>query len=161
MTTTGIALARFAAGSLGLLAGGFWLVMTLLSGDPQAASTGALPIGGGLVLLCWDRLRLPARRVAAAVAMIIPAGLAAGLAVERTVLGGMFGWFAYRGWPFTWLERGAAADSPAEARRLAEASDWAVEPFRLVVDVVLWAYAGLVLSAGVILLVRALRGRRP
>ncbi|WP_433792150.1 hypothetical protein [Actinoplanes sp. CA-252034] len=87
------------------------------------------------------------------------AGTAAGLIVRTITTGGMFGWFEDRGWPFAWLGRGAVADGLDEARRQAVAEGWALDPTRLVVDVIVWAYAGLVLICVLGLAVRAQKAR--
>jgi hypothetical protein len=55
--------------------------------------------------------------------------------------------------------RGAVADDFDEARRQAVADGWGYDLFRLLVDVSLWAYAGLVLMVLIGLGARRIRER--
>jgi hypothetical protein len=156
-----IAMTRLAVGGLSLIGGAFWLVINLVYPNPRDALVGVVAAGGGVVVLAWHRLRLPARIVVPAVIAGGLAGAAAGLAVHRVSTGGMFGWIEYRGWPFEWLSRGAVADDPAEAQRLGQAAGWSAEPLRLAVDAVLHTYGSLILIVGLTLLVRYFAGNVP
>ncbi|BBH64736.1 hypothetical protein ACTI_14210 [Actinoplanes sp. OR16] len=152
---------RAVIGATGLLCGGFWLVVNLISGSPQDAAVGVTPVLGGLMVLFWDRLRIRSPWVAPVAVAAGLAGAVAGLAVHRVSTGGMFAWIEYRGWPFEWLSRGGLGDDFDEARRIAEASGWSAEPLRLAVDVVLHSYTSLVLIVGLILLLRRLAPKVP
>ncbi|MEU8655186.1 hypothetical protein [Actinoplanes philippinensis] len=151
---------RVTVGQLSLTLGMFWLVMSLTTPEPRHVSAGAAGVGGGLVLLLWRRIRLPVRPVLAGSVAVGLVGTVAGLIVRTITVGGMFGWFEDRGWPFSWLGRGALADSLDEARRQALAGGWGVDLFRLAVDVVVWSYTGLVLICVFGLAVRARKARR-
>lgn len=146
-------------GQLSLTFGMFWLVMSLTVAVDRHVFAGAAIAGGGLVLLLWRRIRLPVRLVAAGAVAAGLAGTAVGLAVRSVSTGGMFGWFEGRGWPFEWLGRGALADSPDEARRRAVEEGWGVDVFRLLADVTVWAYTGLVLICLIGLAARAQKRR--
>ncbi|MEU4562127.1 hypothetical protein AB0F72_27400 [Actinoplanes sp. NPDC023936] len=158
MTELYTGMGRLAVGVLGLLGGAFWLVMTLSEGDPRVTAAGAAAVLGGLILLFWDRLRLPARIVVPAAVAGGLIGTVAGLAARGISTCCMFGWSEGRGWPFVWLTRGGVADTPDEARRLGIEEGWTAIPFRMLADVVLWSYASLVLIVGVLVLTRVLRG---
>jgi hypothetical protein len=149
---------RLAAGQVSLTTGVFWLLMSLPGVHPRDLFTGAALAGGGLVLLLWRRVPLSGRLALAAAGLAGLAGTAAGLAVRSAALCCMFSYGEGRGWPYTWLGRGAVADSPGEARRLAGAEDWAMTSVTaLVADVAVWAYTGLVLIVVSVLVRRAVR----
>jgi hypothetical protein len=150
---------RLTVGQVSLTFGMFWLVMNLTVVVDRHVFVGAVFAGGGLVLLLWRRIRLPVRLVVAVSVVSGTVGTVAGLAVRSTSVGGMFAWFEGRGWPFVWLGRGGSADSLDEARRLALAGGWGVDGVRLVVDVAVWAYTGLVLICVFGLAVRAQKAR--
>lgn len=151
MTRPGIApgrsAARLAAGLLSVAAGVFWLVMAPVGGDGGDVVTGAALILGGVVLLVWDRLRMPGWAVAAGAGAAGLVGTLAGLFVFWAGVCCMFAYSEGRGWPFTWLSRGATADDPEVARQLAVAEGWEVDLTRLCASAVVWSYAGMVLLA--------------
>ncbi|MEV0897634.1 hypothetical protein [Actinoplanes sp. NPDC049802] len=148
---------RLVIGQMSLTAGVFWLVMALTVPYPRDFFVGGALAAGGLALLLWRRLRPPVRFVSVTAAMTAIGGTAAGLAVHTTSMGGMFGWFESRGWPFAWAGLGGLADTTEEAHRQAVADGWGLDWFRLLVDVTLWAYAGLVVAVVIGLAWRALR----
>ncbi|GGN55817.1 hypothetical protein GCM10010112_07020 [Actinoplanes lobatus] len=150
---------RAGIGLLSVLAGGFWLVMSPFGGDLTDAFMGAVVAAGGLVLLLWHRLGLSGRLVSVAAGVTGVTGALAGLTVYASGLCCMFSFFESRGWPLTWLGRGAVADTSDEAIRLARAESWGVYPSDLVIDLVVWAYAGMVLAVLIGLVVRAIRSR--
>ncbi|BAL92644.1 hypothetical protein AMIS_74240 [Actinoplanes missouriensis 431] len=158
MTELYTGMVRLAIGVLTLLGGAFWLVMALTMPDVRDVTISVAAVGAGLIVLFWDRLRLPARIVVPVAAAGGLAGTGTGLAADRISEGGMFAWLEYRGWPFEWLVRGGVADTPDEARRLAIEDGWAADWLRMLVDVVLWTYASLVLIVVLIVGMRALRG---
>ena len=151
---------RFAIGFLSLVAGGFWLVMALTVPYPRDIFVGAAVAAGGGVLLAWKRLRPPVRPAIAVAALGGVAGTAAGLAVRRVDMGGMFGWSEHRGWPFAWLGRAGLADSIEEARRQATTGGWGVDWFRMCLDAVVWSYTSLVLVVVLCLVLRVAVRRR-
>jgi hypothetical protein len=147
-------------GGLSLVGGLTWLLLNLHGPAPSVdVAVGAILAIGGLVLLMPHRLRLPraATGIAAAVAGI--GGTAAGLAAGSATVCCMFAYVAERGFPFRWLRRGGVADDPEMARRLAEASGWHVDVASLAVNLVVWAYAGILLVALVVLARRVVPGR--
>ena len=156
-------LARAAATALGgvsLVGGLTWLLLNLHAPEPSVdVAVGAVLALGGLALLLPHRLRLPhvATWIAAAVAAI--GGTAAGLTAGSTAVCCMFAYVEGRGFPFRWLWRGGVADDPAVAQPLALSSGWDVDVASLAVGVVVWAHAGVVLVALVVLIRRAVQQR--
>ncbi|MBO3740426.1 hypothetical protein [Actinoplanes flavus] len=151
--------ARAGIGLMSLLVGGFWLVMSPNGGDLTDAFMGAVVAAGGLVLLLWHRLGLSGRPVSVAAGAAGVTGTLAGLTVYAGGVCCMFSFSESRGWPLTWLGRGAVADTEDEAIRLARAESWGVYPSDLLVDLVVWAYAGMVLAVLIGLVGRAIRNR--
>ncbi|GAA0507801.1 hypothetical protein Ade02nite_49870 [Paractinoplanes deccanensis] len=86
-----------------------------------------------------------------------PAGTAAGLAAGKAQLCCMFGYVVDRGWPSSWASRGAVADDPETAVRLARSSSWTVNVLPLLADLLLFSYAGLLLLV-IALVMRRNRG---
>jgi hypothetical protein len=150
-------IARLTVGQGSLTVGLLWLVMSASTASVRDVFVGSAIAGGGLVMLLWRRIPLPGRLVAAGSVAAGVAGTAAGLFYRSVSTGGMFVWSEGRGWPFTWVGRGAMADDFDEARRQAIADGWGWDLFRLVVDVSLWAYAGLVLMVLIGLVARRIR----
>jgi hypothetical protein len=148
-------LVRWLAGALSLVGGLTWILVTTHAWVDLAV--GLVLAAAGLVLLMPHRIRLPRRLTALVMAGFALVGTAAGLAVltERTCCS--YAAIADRGWPFTWIQRGAIADDPVTAQRLADASNWNVDLVSLTANVVLWAYAGLLLVV-IGVLVRRARG---
>ncbi|MBB3097265.1 putative membrane protein YphA (DoxX/SURF4 family) [Actinoplanes campanulatus] len=151
--------ARAAIGLISLVLGGFWLVMSPNGGDLTDAFMGAVVAAGGLVLLLWHRLGLSGRLVSVAAGAAGVTGTLAGLTVYASGICCMFSFGESRGWPLTWLGRGAVADTSDEAIRLARLESWGVYPTDLLIDLVVWAYAGMVLAVLIGLVVRAIRSR--
>jgi hypothetical protein len=159
MSISPVRVARLTVGQVSLTVGMLWLVLSLNTPNFRDAFAGLALAGGGLVMLLWRRIRLPVRLVAAVSLAAGVVGTAAGLAVRSVSTGGMFVWSEGRGWPFEWVGRGAVADDFDEARRQAIAESWGYDLFRLVVDVSLWAYAGLVSVVLIGLVTRRFRVR--
>ncbi|MDI6099716.1 hypothetical protein QLQ12_14020 [Actinoplanes sp. NEAU-A12] len=134
---------RLTVGLLSLTAGLFWLLMNLSGVYPRDVFVGVALAGGGLVLLLWRRLPLSGRLVSAAAGVIGLGGTAAGLTARSAEICCMFAYREGRGWPYEWLGRGAVAETPGEAQRLAAAQGWEWSASALFVDVTVWAYAGL------------------
>ncbi|MEV4277364.1 hypothetical protein [Actinoplanes xinjiangensis] len=151
---------RLTVGQLSLTFGMFWLVMNLTVALDRHVFAGAALAGGGLVLLLWRRIRLPVRPVVTGSVVFGVVATVVGLVVRTVSTGGMFGWFESRGWPFGWLSRGGLADTPDGAHRRAVADGWGTDLMRLVADVTVWAYTGLVLICLLGLVVRAQKAHR-
>jgi hypothetical protein len=115
----------------------------------------------GVTILFWHRLRPSAASAAVGAVVGAVAGPLATLAVRTEQLCCMFGWSQDRGWPYAWLSRWADADTPEQARALAIAAGWRPDPVYLVMDVVLWAYAGFLIFVVIGLARRAYRRHRP
>lgn len=151
---------QFAAGVFGgfsLVGGLTWILLNLHSPWPVTdIAVGLVLAAGGLVLLMPHRVHLPTRATWAAAVIAAAAGSVAGLAARSTELAGMYTYVERRGFPFGWLNRGGRADDPETARQLAAIDPWNVNVLPLIGDVVVWAYAGIL----IFVLVRHLRGRR-
>jgi hypothetical protein len=140
------AVARWLLGAFSLVGGLTWILFT--AHGPTAAqdlAVGIVLAAAGLVLLMPHRIRLP--RLITAVVMVVfaLAGTAAGLAASTARTCCMYAYILDRGWPFTWAQRSALADDAATAERLANGSHWTVDVFSVTADLVLWAYAGMLL----------------
>jgi hypothetical protein len=163
-TTRGLAgaVARGLIGAVSLVGGLTWILLNL--GAPRPVTdmiVGVVLTGGGLVLLMPHRVPLPGPLTAAATAGTAVAGTLAGALAESTGIGGMFGYFASRGWPSAWLTRGGLADDPATARQLAERSSWQIDAVNLAADLYFWGLVGLLLVAAAGLARRPARTREP
>jgi flagellar biosynthesis protein FliP len=150
-------LLRWLLGAFSLVGGLSWILVT--TPNLTDVVVGVVLAAAGLVLLMPHRIQLPRRLTALVMAGFAVVGTVAGLVVliER------FGSFAYaadRGWPFQWIQRYAVADDPASARSLADSANWTVDLVSLVANLVLWAYAGLLLVV-IGVLVRRARGDQP
>jgi hypothetical protein len=144
-------------GAFSLVGGLLWILLNLHSPRPVVdVAVGVVLAAGGLVLLMPHRVRLPAGRTWAVAGAAALVGGAAGLAAHSAALGGMYAYVERRGFPFAWLSRGGVADDPDTARRLAATDAWNVNVLPLIGDVLVWAYAGILIFA----LVRRLRGVR-
>jgi hypothetical protein len=159
MNVSPVRIARLTVGQISLTVGLLWLFLSFGSATARDVFVGVVIAGGGLVMLLWRRILLPVRLVVAGSVAAGVAGTAAGLAARSVSTGGMFVWSEGRGWPFEWLGRGALADDFDAARRQAIADGWGYDLFRLVVDVSLWAYAGLMLMVLIGLVTRRIRVR--
>ena len=144
-------------GAISLVGGLTWILLNLSPPVPAVdVAVGAVVALGGLVLLMPHRVRLP-RRPAWLVALGTGvAGTVAGLLVSSAAVCCMFAYVEGRGFPFKWLSRGAAADSPDVARRVTESLGWDVDVASLLLSVFVWAYLGILILT-VVTLVR----RRP
>jgi hypothetical protein len=146
---------RWLLGAGSLVAGFTWMLINLGTESVLFdAGVGAVLAGGGLVLLMPHRIRLP--RAATAIVMTAAAlvGAAAGSFSSKTQQCCMFAEITDRGWPFRWLQRGALADDPATAHRLAQSSDWHVDLVALTGTLLVFAYAGMLLVVLVVLIRR-------
>lgn len=147
-------------GALTLVGGLTWLLLNLSGPHPAVdVAVGAVLAAGGLVLLMPHRARLPGRVTAAGAGVVALGGIAAGLLVAENSQGGAFVYLVRRGLPFPWLARGGIADDPDTARRLAESAGWQVDAISLAADLLVFAYAGMLLVA-VVVLVRRTAGER-
>ena len=101
------------------------------------------------------RIRLP--RTVAAITMTITAlgGTVAG-SFATTARWGSYAYIVDHGWPFHWLQRGAVADDPDTAYRLAQTADWHVDLVALAANLLFFAYAGMLVVV-VAVLIRSAR----
>jgi hypothetical protein len=153
------AVLRGTLGAITLVGGLTWLLLNLHG--PQVATdmlTGAVLAAGGLVLLMPHRIRL--HRVTALVAGASAlAGTAAGLLAGAAQTAAGYAYVAARGYPFHWVQRGAIADDPGTARRLAERSDWQTDVPALLADMLFWAFIGLLVLVTVEVVRRSRQAR--
>ena len=137
-------------GALTLVGGLTWLLLNLNGPHPALdALVGVVFAAGGLVLLMPHRIRLPGLVTSAAAAGAGLGGTAVGLVAGSAQLCCAFAYAMARGWPFHWVQRGAVADDPDNARRLALGADWQVDVVGLIGNLVFWAYAGMLIVAAV------------
>lgn len=142
-------------GALTLVGGLTWLLLNwggLHRGVDVTA--GLVYTAGGLVLLMPHRVHLPGRLTTTIAAGAGLTGTLAGLAAGATQACCTYVYATARGFPFHWLQRGAIADDPETARRLALGADWHADGVALAGDVLFWAYVGLLIVA-VVQIVRA------
>ncbi|GAA0542091.1 hypothetical protein GCM10010172_24400 [Paractinoplanes ferrugineus] len=151
-------LARWIMGALSLVGGLTWILAA--SHGPTDLAVGLVLAAAGLVLLMPHRIELPRRLTALVVAGFAVVGTVAGLVVltERV---GSFAYVADRGWPFMWVQRYAVADDAATARSLAASASWTVDMISLSVNLLVWAYAGMLLVVIGVLMRRNRDGQRP
>jgi hypothetical protein len=149
---------RWLLGALTLVGGLTWILLNLhLDTAVQDTVVGCVLTAGGVVLLMPHRIRLPRLLTAIAVTVAGIGGTAAGLLVKRAQTCCDFAYIVDRGWPFHWAERGAVADDSGTAYRLAQAANWQVDLVSLAGDLLIFAYAGLLLVV-IVVLVRRARG---
>jgi hypothetical protein len=158
--------ARALAGGISLVLGLLWVLMNTTEGSaahPTDIVVGVVLAAGGLVLLMPHRIRLPRLATAVVATTVGVIGTVAGLAVKTAQSCCMYGYVVDRGWPFHWLSRGGQGDDLATAYRMEQAASWDLH-VSLLVDLVLWAYAGMLLVVIAVLVRRARRDqdeRRP
>ena len=155
-----VRLIRWLLGATTLVAGPTWILLNL--GSPHMlldVVVGAVLATGALVLLMPHRIQLPRLATLAAVVGVGLGGTAAGLAAKVEAAGGLFAYFIRRGWPFPWASRGAVADDPDTAYRLARSANWEVDLVSLGANLLLWAYVGMLLVV-IVVLVGRFRGDR-
>ncbi|MEV4344839.1 hypothetical protein AB0J83_10215 [Actinoplanes sp. NPDC049596] len=153
---------RFALGALSLVLGITWILLNLHSASVRLdLLIGAVLAAGGLVLLMPHRISLPPRGTAIAMTGTALAGTAAGLVVSKSQLCCMFAFIVDRGWPFTWATKGAVADDPDVATRLADSAGWSANFLPLAADLLLFSYVGLLLTVIYVLVRRARLQKRP
>jgi hypothetical protein len=151
-------LARWLLGAFSLVAGLTWILFTVHG--PTAVldlTVGVVLAAAGLVLLMPHRIRLPRLVTTIVMVMIGIAGTAAGLAhsTERTCCA--YAYVLNRGFPFAWVQRAGVGADPATAERLAGGANWTVDLVSLAANLLLWAYAGMLLVV-IAVLVRRRRG---
>jgi hypothetical protein len=158
--SAGARVLRFLAGVLaaGTLVGGLtWILINLQAPEPLVdVLVGVVLAVGGLILLMPHRARLPRRAAWLTAGVTGLVGSAAGALYHSAYLCCSFAYVEQRGFPFRWLSHGATAEDRETARRLAAGSDWHADVPTLAVNVIVWAYAGIVVLA----MVSALRRRR-
>jgi hypothetical protein len=133
-------------GALTLVGGLTWMLLNL-HGPHRVldVTVGAVLAAGGLVLLMPHRIRLPGRLTAGGAGVVALAGTAAGLLTGAASTCCAYAYVMQRGWPFPWLNRGGLADDAATARRLADSSGWHVDAISLAADLLVFAYAGMLI----------------
>ena len=149
-------LLRWLLGAFSLVGGLTWVLFTMRG--PTAGvdlGVGVVLAAAGLVLLMPHRIRLPRRTTALAMAVSAVAGTAAGLlwSTERACC--QYVEMVDRGWPFTWMRRTALADDPATAYQLAHSGPWSVDAVSAAVNLLVWAYLGMLLVVIGVLVRRA------
>jgi hypothetical protein len=147
-------------GALTLVGGLTWALLNL-HGPHQLVdvAVGVVLAAGGLVLLMPHRIRLPGRLTLGGAAVVALAGTASGLLMVAASACCTFAYVVQRGWPFAWLDKGAIADDATTARLVANTAEWRVDAISLVADLLVFAYAGMVIVA-VVVLVRRTAGER-
>jgi hypothetical protein len=139
-------LTRWLLGALSLVAGLTWILFTVHG--PTALldlAVGLVLAAAGLVLLMPHRIRLPRVVTTIVMTMTAIAGTAAGLAAstERTCCA--YAYVLDRGFPITWAQRAGVGPDPASAERLAGSANWTVDLVSLAANLLLWAYAGMLI----------------
>jgi hypothetical protein len=148
-------LLRWLLGAATLVGGLTWILLNMHTATLLLDVTiGVVLVAGGLVLLMPHRIALPRAVTAVVVTLAALIGTGAGLAAADRQVCCRFAYVEDRGWPVEWVQRGAAADDPDAARRLAESADWTVDVFSLAADLVLWAYAGMLIVVAAVLVRR-------
>lgn len=143
-------------GAVSLVGGLTWVLLNLHSPAPVVdLGTGVVLALGGLVLLMPHRIRLPGAVTGIAAVATAVVGTAAGIAAGATTVCCTYAYVVDRGFPFHWLQRGAVADDPEVARRLAATDSWHVDVAGLTMNVIVWAYLGVLVTALVVLVRRA------
>jgi hypothetical protein len=162
MAMRAAAVLRGVLGATTLVGGLTWVLLNLHGPRPATdVPAGLVLAAGGLVLLMPHRITLPpfwglAGPVAAALA-----GTAGGLASVLARACCAFVFAEARGWPFRWLQRGAVAGDPETARNLGRAARWQVDVPAAAGDLLVWAYAGLLVVVVAVLVRRAAADRAP
>jgi hypothetical protein len=147
-------------GALTLVGGLTWALLNL-QGPHQLVdmTVGVVLAAGGLVLLMPHRIRLPGRLTLGGAVLVALAGTGAGLLMVTASACCTFAYVVQRGWPFAWLNKGAIADDATAARLGANSAEWHVDAISLGADLLVFAYAGMVIVA-VVVLVRRTEGER-
>lgn len=147
-------------GAVSLVGGLTWMLLNLHGPAPAVdLAVGVVFTLGGLVLLMPHRVRLPKRPALIVALAAGAAGTAAGMIAHRATECCTYAYVVDRGFPFHWLRRGGVADDPEVARRLAATDGWHADVASLSMNLVVWAYAGVLVFALVIGL-RRLAARR-
>ncbi len=148
-------LLRWLLGAVSLVGGLTWLLLT--PGHLGDLLVGAVFAAAGLVLLMPHRITLPRRATAVAMVLAALAGTGAGAFVAERQVCCRYAYVENRGWPVDWAQRGAVADDPATAERVAGSANWTIGLPSLAGNALFWAYVGM-LCVVIVVLVR--RGRR-
>jgi hypothetical protein len=146
---------RWLLGAFSLVGGLTWILLT--PGNVSDLLVGAVFAAAGLVLLMPHRVTLPRRATAVAMVVAALAGTGAGAVVAERQVCCMYAYVENRGWPIDWAQRGAVADDPATAQRVAGSLNWTVDLPSLTANALFWAYAGMLV---VVIAVLVRRGRR-
>jgi hypothetical protein len=153
-------LGRWLLGALSLVGGLSWILLVHASPDPAAdLVAGIVLAAAGLVLLMPHRITLPPRVTALAMAVTALAGAGAGLLVDKTQTCCSYAYVVDRGWPLHWAQRAAFASDPDVARRMSGSANWTVDLPSLAADLLIWAYAGMLLVVIAVLVRRQRDGK--
>jgi hypothetical protein len=148
----GLRLLRWLLGALTLVGGLTWILLNLNA--PSALSdivAGCVLAAGGLVLLMPHRISLPGTATAVTMPITALVGTATGL-LTTTERRGDVAYIVEHGWPFHWVQRGVVADDPDTAYRLAQSADWHVDLIALAGDLLVFAYAGMLVVVTAVLI---------
>jgi hypothetical protein len=137
---------RVVLGALSLVGGLTWLLLNA-SGSLRGVdvATGVILVASGLVLVLHRHIPWPTRPALPVAGVATVFGATTTLGVHSAALGGMFAYVERRGFPFTWLSRGGVADDPETARQAAAMDAWDVSVLPLLVNMFVWASAGVVI----------------
>lgn len=142
-------------GALTLVGGLTWALLNLHGPHEQVdVAVGVVLAAGGLVLLMPHRIQLPGRLTFGGAAVVALAGTGAGLLVSGASACCTYAYVVQRGWPFPWLNKGAWGDDAATARLVAMSAQWQVDAISLAADLLVFAYAGMLVVAAVVLIRR-------
>ncbi|GIE99075.1 hypothetical protein Ari01nite_65400 [Paractinoplanes rishiriensis] len=146
---------RFLLGAVTLVGGLTWILVNLTGPNPFLdLLVGVVLSAGALVLLMPHRIRLPRMATTVTVAGAALAGTVAGLFASTAQICCAYAYVIDRGWPFSWAGRGAVAEDPDTAYRLAQDADWQINVISLTGNLLLWAYVGLLLVVVAVLVRR-------
>ncbi|MBM2622562.1 hypothetical protein JIG36_44375 [Actinoplanes sp. LDG1-06] len=149
---------RFTLGATSLVGGLTWILLNLHSASAVLdVAVGTVLSVGGLILLMPHRVRLPRKTTAVVMTGFALAGTAAGLLVARSQTCCMFAYITDRGWPFHWAQRGAVADDPETAFRVAQSASWTFDLLSLAANLLLFSYVGLIVVVAAVQIRRASR----
>jgi hypothetical protein len=131
-------------GALTLVGGLTWVLLNLHGPHGLVdVAVGVVLAAGGLVLLMPHRVQLPGRPTLGGAAVVALAGTATGLLVTAASACCSYAYVVQRGWPFAWLNKGAWGDDAATARLVAASAGWQVDAIALAADLLVFAYAGM------------------
>ena len=156
----GARLALSAAGALAMI-GGLLVLTAELRADVRTVEslvTGAVATAGGAALIFLPRLGVsatPAGVLTAVVTAVI--GTASGWLRTVETTGGLYAYLVGRGFPFTFIRRGATGETPGAAKAEALSHSWNIHGDALAADAAFWGLAGVLVAVAAALLRRTIR----